>query len=148
MPFFSAGFVGNAAGLATSLKTNSRAAFQTLALLDDDLAKIPLDNGIVPASRTGRLLRTKISELSSLTKKAASKAFRHVSGGHHPTVGSQLVVQQWHQYELYRELPLHKLALTGLFDQQYLEEVGRGNVFPDRPTLGFLILLGNMPTRE
>ena len=146
-PFFDPTFVAAAMATPAHAKLNSRAAYRLLTEIDPELARRPLDTGVVPASVPATRLGGRLSDLRLDLGRVTKRLRRRLAGVGRPTLGSQTVAQQWHRLGLYRDLPLDRLARTGLFDTAGLERIGSGQWLPDRPTLGFLLLVAGLETR-
>jgi len=146
-PFFDPAFV--AAALATSCadKRNSRAAYQLLSALDPALARRPLADGVVPAAFPTSSIGAQLLDLQLNAARFATRLKRRLAKADKATLGSQTVAQQWHRLRLYEHLPLDGLARSGLFDPAGLARIASGEWLPDRPTLGFLLLVAGLETR-
>jgi hypothetical protein len=143
-PFFDDRVVDAAMALPPRAKLNSAVAYRLLSAIDDKLARLPLADGVVPAQVPTTPLGHAIENLRVDAGKAAARLGRVLRRSRRATLGSQTLTQQWHSLGLYRSLPLDRLARSGVFDERYLENVGRGAAAPDRPTLGLLELVASL----
>lgn len=135
-PFFDPDFVAAAMALRPAEKMGSRAAYRLLACLDSHLAEVPLDNGVIPA-RPGKTLGGTIA-------KVVAKLRQRLGGASRPTLGSGAIGALWHRHRLFERLDRDALASFGFFDARVLDAILRGEVVPDRATLGFLVLLSGV----
>jgi asparagine synthase (glutamine-hydrolysing) len=148
-PFFDPDFVAAAMAAPTSEKLNSRGAYRLLAEIDPKLARRPLDNGITPATAgTASPLAGRLADLRMDLDRVAKRVRRRLDGVGRATLGSQAVAQQWHSLALHKTLPMDRLARSGLFDPAALDRIAAGSWLPDRPTLGFLLLVAGLETRS
>jgi asparagine synthase (glutamine-hydrolysing) len=143
-PFFEAGFVQGAFGLRPEQKSGAQAAFRLLHRLDPELASIPLDSGLRPASVVDAPLQARIARARQFAKKAGNRAKRMMFRRSKATLGSASTLQLWHRHKLYEQLPRDQLLSTGLFSPSMLEKVASGEWLPDRPTLGFILMVAEI----
>jgi asparagine synthase (glutamine-hydrolysing) len=146
-PFFDPAFLAAAMALPCADKLNSKMAYELLMRLDASLARRPLDSGITPARAPRTRLGWRAADMKLNGKKVAARLGRRLRGGGRATLGSETVNQRWHRLALYERLPLHGLTRTGLFDESVLDKIGRGELTPDRPTLGFLMVMAGLVSR-
>lgn len=142
-PFFDPRFVNAAFALAPNRKTNSKAAFEALTILDPALADIPLDSGLRPSMVVKAPARAKLAEGRFVAKKALSRIGRRFRKASRATLGSETLIQQWHDNRLYARLPGEALHGLGLFDPKSLDQVLCGEWLPDRPTLGYILMVSS-----
>lgn len=135
-PFFDPAVVAAAMALPPAEKANSRAAYRLLATLDPSLAEIPLDNGVIPARPTRGLFLT--------GAKLFAKVRQRFGGRARATLGSPAVITLWHRQRLFERLDRQRLEGYGIFDRGTLDAVLRGELVPDRATLGFLVMLSGI----
>jgi asparagine synthase (glutamine-hydrolysing) len=148
-PFFDPDFVAAAMAAPAGDKLNSRGAYRLLAQIDPQLARRPLDNGIVPATAgAASPLAGHLADLRMDVDRVAKRVRRRLAGVGRATLGSQTVAQQWHGLALHKALPMDRLARSGLFDPAALDRLAAGTWLPDRPTLGFLLLVAGLETRS
>lgn len=143
-PFFDPDFVRGSLALPAHAKAHSRAAYALLTELDPQLAAMPLASGTVPANAPAGLPGQRIRGASSLIGKFARRLARRLGAGHHTTLGSEIVRQMWHEQELYRNLPIAELDRAGLFAREPLDRLASGRWLPDRPTLGFILMMAGL----
>lgn len=146
-PFFDPAFVAAAMATPAASKLNSRAAYRLLTEIDRGLAMRPLADGVIPANLPSSRLAGRLTDLHLDATRLVKRIRRRLAGADKPTLGSQTVAQQWHRLRLYEHLPMERLARTGLFDNAGLERISTGRWLPDRPTLGFLLLVAGLETR-
>lgn len=144
-PFFDPDFVAAAMATPSAEKLNSRVACGLLDDLDPDLARMPLAGGVVPAraASAGHL-----SDFWLDAQRVTGRLARRLKGRTRPTLGSQTVAQHWRRLGLHAELPVDRLARTGLFDVAALDAIASGSRLPSRPTLGFLLMMASLETRR
>jgi len=147
-PFFDSAVVDAAMATPAGEKLNSRAAYRLLCDLDMTLARRPLADGVVPASLPTTRLGQRLSDLRLDAGKALKRVRRKLAGAGRPTLGSQTVAQHWQRLGLHHRLPVDRLAGSGLFDTGALERIGSGQWLPDRPSLGFLLLVAGLEARS
>jgi len=147
-PFFDPAFVAAAAATPAADKLNSRAAYRLLTSIDPALAGVALADGVIPAAAPTSWLGRRLADARLDMSRISGRLRRRMAGQGRQTLGSLSVAQQWHGARLYEALPLDRLARTGLFDDAALERVGGGGWLPDRPTLGFLLMVAGMETRS
>jgi asparagine synthase (glutamine-hydrolysing) len=147
-PFFESEFVESAIGLSPALKINSRAAHAAVALLDPELAQIPLDSGVAPAAMASSGLRTRITELGLLFDKSRKRFARVAARQRSSTLGSTSAAGLWYRHRLFEKLPIAGLVSTGLFDREGLSKICNGEYLPDRPTLGFVLMMSELVEPE
>lgn len=143
-PFFDSRFVDAALSLDPKRKANSRAAMALLCELDPRLAGVPLDSGMRPSVMAGSPLRARLAEATHVATKIASRISRKLRGGQHATLGSAQISALWHRQGLYRRLPHDRLAATGILNEAALARLVSGQWTPDRPTLGFVLMLSGI----
>lgn len=146
-PFFDPDFVAAAMAVPAATKNNSHAAYALLARLDPALAAVPLDNGRAPAAFVGSPFRARFADARQTAKKVAERVRRKLGGGGKPTLGSESIAQLWHRHRLFERLPIDALAGTGLFDIAALDRLHNGSWLPDRPTLGFVLMMSGLVRR-
>ena len=146
-PFFDPAFVAAAAATPAADKLNSRAAYRLLADIDPALAGLPLADGVTPAAAPTSLLGRRLNDARLDLSRVSGRVRRRLAGQRRQTLGSHSVAQLWHSARLYEALPMDRLARTGLFDDAALARVGTGAWLPDRPTLGFLLMVAGMEAR-
>lgn len=146
-PFFDPDFVAAAMATPSADKLNSKAAYRLLVDLDPSLARLPLADGVTPAHAPATRLGGQVADLGLNSKKLMGRIARRLRGASHSTLGSETVNQRWHRLKLYERLPLHGLTSTGMFDEAALEKIGRGDLLPDRATLGFLLVMAGLVSR-
>lgn len=135
-PFFDPEVVAAAMALPASDKADSRAAYRLLVQLDPGLAALPLDNGIVPARPSGMLRRRAAGLLRKLGQR--------LGGGARATLGSSALIGLWHRHRLFERLDRDRLEAYGFLDRATLEAILRGEMVPDRATLGFVLMLSGI----
>lgn len=146
-PFFDEDVVAAALSLDGFDKKDSAAAYNMLVDIDLDLAKIALDNGIVPSAAVdGR--SAPLVGLARKGKKLAEKIARRLLGGSRSTLGSDHLVRRWHDLRLFESLPHEKLKQGGLISPAAVDEIIAGQRRLDRASLGFVILLAGLADRQ
>jgi asparagine synthase (glutamine-hydrolysing) len=146
-PFFDPAFVAAAAATPAADKLNSRAAYRLLTDIDPALARIPLADGVTPAAAPTSWVGRRLNDARLDLSRINGRVRRRLAGQRRQTLGSLSVAQLWHGARLFEALPLDRLARTGLFDEAALDRVVSGAWLPDRPTLGFLLMVAGMETR-
>jgi asparagine synthase (glutamine-hydrolysing) len=147
-PFLDPDFVTASLAVPARARSNSRAAFELLAALDPELAAIPLDSGLRPSLVVEAPLRAQLAEAGYIVDKAVARLKRSLKGGGRATLGSATVAQLWHRHRLFERLPGDSLLATGLFEPTALDALLTGRLLPDRPTLGFLLMMAELVRRE
>jgi hypothetical protein len=147
-PFFDTAFVTAAMATPAEDKLNSRAAYRLLSALDPELARRPLADGTVPSTAPHSRLAKRIADVKLDAGRVFKRLSGQMTGAHRRTLGSQTVAQHWHRLALYEHLPLERISRSGLINDQALERIASGRWLPDRPTLGFLLLVAALETRN
>lgn len=140
-PFFDPAFVEPALAMRADDKLYSRGAYRILAGLDRALASFPLDSGIRPLTLVEAPLQARFGEVAQFWKKAAAKVKGKLSRHRRAVLGSSTAATLWHRHGLYRRLPHSAMVSTGFFDSAALEDIVSGRWLPDRPTLGFVLMM-------
>lgn len=143
-PFFDVRVVEAAMALPPREKLNSAVAYRLLRDIDDNLARLPLADGVVPAKVPTTPLGHTINNIWMDAGKVTARLGRMLRRSRRPTLGSQTLTQTWHSLGLYRSLPFDRLTRSGVFDERYLEDVSHGAAIPDRATLGLLELVASL----
>jgi asparagine synthase (glutamine-hydrolysing) len=146
-PFFDTAFVAAAAASPAVDKLNSRAAYRLLTRIDPALAGVALADGATPGAAPTSWLGRRVDDARLDLSRISGRLRRRMAGQGRQTLGSLSVAQRWHGARLFETLPLDRLARAGIFDSAALERVGSGAWLPDRPTLGFLLMVAGMETR-
>jgi asparagine synthase (glutamine-hydrolysing) len=137
-PLLHPAFLAVARSLDPEEKRGSRFNARVLLDLDADLARVPLDTGIRPATLP---TRGPLRSSSDFARRAARKARQRVRRSGNPGVGvptvTGLLVRHW------RSNPdlLEPVAATGLVREQWLEEMLSGARRPSEATAAFLAIL-------
>ena len=147
-PFFDPGFVAAAMALPARDKANSAAAYRLLVELDPALASMPLDNGRVPAAVARSKLRARLDDTRRTALAVANRVRRKLLGETKATLGSEGICALWHRHRLFERLPAEALLRTGLFDEASIERLAKGEWLPDRPTLGFVLMMAGIVERK
>ena len=139
-PFFDEGFLAAAFALPSVAKRGSLAAYKMLAELDPELAATPLDNGIIPLQMLKGGSITVITNGVRKAMKATRKVAQRLRPSSTAVMGSDALLDKWHDLECYRKLDVAGLATLGLFSEDVLSQIASGARRADRATLGLLIL--------
>jgi asparagine synthase (glutamine-hydrolysing) len=146
-PFFDPTVVSIALGHKAAHRSNSMLAYRLLAALDPELAAIPLDSGVVPATSNRPWALRALSDADLTVRKASGRLFRTLSRHRRATLGSTSLLDRWSQLKMSALLPTDGLARLGILDPGVLESVAQGGRKLNRPTLGFLMNLSSMALR-
>lgn len=139
-PFFDERFLAAAMALPPDEKQGSFAAYRMLAALDPKLAEVPLDNGVVPIHMLqGRMLTALQGRLRKMMK-ATRKIGQRLRPASTAVLGSDALLEKWHDLGCFRTLDVAGLAKLGLFNEASLVQIISGARRADRATLGFLLL--------
>ncbi|MGC4155012.1 MAG: hypothetical protein QM628_18480 [Propionicimonas sp.] len=125
--------------LAPHDKQNSRFLGQLQVALDDELARIPLDDRPPPSvyARPGPVgfLRQRATKLGKLTRKVRQR----LEGSRRPPPGGAVVANRVTEYLTERPELLDPVRGLGLFDEEWLDGVTRGTVRPAPSSLALLV---------
>ena len=130
-PMFDRRFVELALAVAPDDKRDSLLLGRLMRHLDPDLARIPLDTGLVPARLGTRALSTTIANRTLTARKAARKVRQRLSRSRRPQLGaahmSDLVLTHWRATPdvcgpLYEMPWLNAAWLDGLIAGQHAAE--------------------------
>jgi asparagine synthase (glutamine-hydrolysing) len=134
-------FIELALAVAPAEKRDSLLLGRLMSRLDPELARIPLDSGLVPARLGQRNATTRLSLATVTARKAAGKVRQRLTHGRNPQLGAagmaQLVLAHWRAEpsaakELYDQPILDRGWLDGMFD---------GTRSPAPTTVAFLVNL-------
>jgi asparagine synthase (glutamine-hydrolysing) len=140
-PMFDRRFIELALAVAPAEKRDSLLLGRLMSRLDPELARIPLDSGLVPARLGQRNATTRLSLATVTARKAAGKVRQRLTHGRNPQLGAagmaQLVLAHWRAEpsaakELYDQPILDRGWLDGMFD---------GTRSPAPTTVAFLVNL-------
>jgi len=100
-PMFDRRFVELALAVAPEDKRDSRLLGRLLCQLDPELARIPLDSGLVPARLAYPSAATRLTTRAQIARKAARKVRQRLSGTRKPQFGAgtaaDLVLTHWRE---------------------------------------------------
>ena len=111
-----------------------------LAALDPKLAEVPLDNGVVPIHMLQGGMLTALQGRLRKMMKATRKIAQRLRPASTAVLGSDALLEKWHDLGCFRTLDVAGLAKLGLFDEASLVQITSGARRADRATLGFLLL--------
>lgn len=98
-PMFDRRFISLALAVAPSGKRDSILLGRLMDRLDPELARIPLDSGLIPARLGTRSVATRVAVASVTARKAAGKVRQKLTHGRRPQLGAPeaaaLVVAHW-----------------------------------------------------
>lgn len=147
-PFFGSDFIASALDVRLEEKANSLAAYRLLAALDPKLAAMPLDNGLRPAAMAGSRAVAHIHQAGYYAGKVAGRISRKLKRDTRATLGSQAISKLWRSHGLQDTLPKAALRDSGLFNVQQLDRILSGEWLPDRPTLGYVLMISALLNRR
>lgn len=137
-PLLHPAFLAAARSLTPADKRGSRFNARVLMELDADLARVPLDTGIRPATLPAR---GPLRSSSDFARRASRKVGQRIRRSGNPGVGvptlTDLLVRHWRANP---EL-LEPVAATGLVRGQWLDEMLSGAGRPAAATAAFLAIL-------
>ena len=139
-PFFDERFLAAAMAVPPAEKRGSSAAYRMLAALDPMLAEVPLDNGVVPIQMLKGGPIALIGGAVRKVAKALHKIAQRIRPASTAVMGSDALLEKWHDLGCYRTLDVAGLAKLGLFEEASLVQITSGARRADRATLGFLLL--------
>ncbi|MFF5288749.1 hypothetical protein [Paractinoplanes globisporus] len=140
-PMFDRRFIELALAVAPADKRDSLLLGRLMSRLDPELARIPLDSGLIPARLGQRNLATRVSLATVTARKATRKVRQRLTRGRNPQLGAtgmaELVLRHW------RAEPS---AAKGLYDHAILDKAWLDGVFdgtrtPAPTTVAFLVNL-------
>jgi asparagine synthase (glutamine-hydrolysing) len=143
-PLLHPDFVAIARACPPAVKRNSRLMAMVLARLDPELARMPLDSGVLPVRLAAPGVLGCARNAPFTGKKAMRKVHQRLSGLGRPGLGqpalSALVVEHW------RREPqlLTGIPATGLADAAWLDQLLDGRCAADPATVGYLANLAVM----
>lgn len=144
MPFFDQAFIAAALALPTGVRSNSQAAYRLLAALDPNLAEIPLDSDVVPATVLRPSLSNSISGSITHLGKFSRRLWQRINQQPRPVMGSAAVTAAWHHHRGWERLDFERLAALDLFNPAALELLQTGQLRPNRSELGFLLICNTL----
>ena len=140
-PMFDRRFVELALAVAPRDKRDSRLLGRLMTRLDPELARIPLDSGLVPARLAAPTAGTRLAVQTMLARKLVRKVRQRLTGGRRPQFGAaqtaELVVAHWRE---------HPESVAALYDipilrPQWLDGVLAGRIVAEPTTVAFLLNL-------
>lgn len=140
-PMFDRRFIELALAVAPSEKRDSLLLGRLMSRLDPELARMPLDSGLIPARLGRRDAATRLSLATVTARKVARKVRQRLTHGRNPQLGAagmaELVLAHWRAEPsaakaLYDQPVLDRAWLDGIFD---------GTRSPAATTVAFLVNL-------
>lgn len=140
-PFLDAGFLQAAMAAPPGLKRDSKLAFRVLARLAPELARLPLDTGVVPAAFAGDGVMPRLRNMGITARRILRRVKRRLHAKGVETLGSGMIVDNWARSGGWGNLDLAALAGSGVLDAAFLEKAAAEGAGLDRAGLGFVTLL-------
>jgi asparagine synthetase B (glutamine-hydrolysing) len=140
-PMFDRRFIELALAVAPADKRDSLLLGRLMTRLDPELARIPLDSGLVPARLGKRTMTTRLSIATVTARKASGKVRQRLTRARNPQLGAagmaDLVLAHW------RAQPSACRALYELpmLDRQWLDGLVAGTQPAAPTTVAFLVNL-------
>ncbi|WP_176731849.1 asparagine synthase-related protein [Micromonospora rhizosphaerae] len=140
-PMFDRRFIELALAVAPAAKRDSLLLGRLMSRLDQELARIPLDSGLVPARLGHRSVATRLAVGTATARKAAGKVRQRLTHAGKPQLGaarmSELVLAYW------RAQPSACRALYDLpvLDRKWLDGLLAGTQSGAATTVAFLVNL-------
>jgi asparagine synthase (glutamine-hydrolysing) len=140
-PMFDRRFIELALAVAPAEKRDSLLLGRLMSRLDPELARIPLDTGLVPARLGTRSVATRMTVAAATARKAAGKVRQRLTNARKPQLGAAevaaLVVAHW------RAEPGACGALrdSPVVDQRWLDGLLQGEHGAAATTVAFLVNL-------
>jgi asparagine synthase (glutamine-hydrolysing) len=140
-PMFDRRFIELALAVAPADKRDSLLLGRLMTRLDPELARLPLDSGLVPARLGTRDLATRVAIAAATARKATRKVRQRVTHGRRPQLGAaavaELVLAHW------RAQPSSCRALYDLpvLDRRWLDGLLAGSQSAAPTTVAFLVNL-------
>ena len=140
-PMFDRRFIELALAVAPADKRDSLLLGRLMTKLDPELARIPLDSGLIPARLGSRDLATRVSLATVTARKASRKIRQRLTRGRNPQLGAagmaELVLRHW------RADPSAAQALYEhkILDRAWLDGILDGTRAPAPTTVAFLVNL-------
>jgi asparagine synthetase B (glutamine-hydrolysing) len=140
-PMFDRRFIELALAVAPSEKRDSLLLGRLMSRLDPELARMPLDSGLIPARLGRRDAATRLSLATVTARKAARKVRQRLTHGRNPQLGAagmaELVLAHW------RAEPSAAKALYDqpILDRGWLDGVFDGSRSAAPTTVAFLVNL-------
>jgi asparagine synthase (glutamine-hydrolysing) len=149
-PMFDRRFIELALAVAPADKRDSLLLGRLMSRLDPELARIPLDSGLVPARLGRRSMATRVSIAAVTTRKATRKVHQRLVRARNPQLGAagmaDLVLAHWrHQPSACR--PLYDLPIL---NRRWLDGLVDGTRTAAPTTVAFLVnlLVATKPPAE
>lgn len=140
-PMFDRRFIELALAVNPADKRDSILLGRLMSRLDPELARIPLDSGLIPARLGTRSVATRVAVASVTARKAAGKIRQKLTHGRRPQLGAEgmaeLVVEHW------RSSPSSARALYDqpVLNSQWLDGLLAGTHNAAPTTVAFLVNL-------
>ncbi|MQW74795.1 hypothetical protein GHK92_02820 [Nocardioides sp. dk4132] len=134
--------------LAPADKRRSRFLARLQVALDPELASMPLDGRPAPASYAEPGPSAALQRARSRSAAARRKALQRVRGERRAPVGGPVLARQATAHLRGRPEVLEPLVATGVFREQWLDEVVSGGVDPDPATAALLVNLTVATSRQ
>jgi asparagine synthase (glutamine-hydrolysing) len=140
-PMFDRRFIELALAVAPADKRDSLLLGRLMTRLDPELARIPLDSGLIPARLGSRDLATRVSIATVTARKATRKIRQRLTRGRNPQLGAagmaELVLTHWRaEPSACQALYEHKIL-----DRAWLDGILDGTRTPAPTTVAFLVNL-------
>ncbi|GAA3457615.1 asparagine synthase-related protein [Dactylosporangium matsuzakiense] len=140
-PMFDRRFIELSLGVAPADKRDSLLLGRIMSRLDAELARIPLDTGLVPARLGTRSVATRVTVATATARKVAGKVRQRLTNARRPQLGaaevSDLVVEHWRS-DASVCAPLYDMPVV---DRQWLDGLLSGAHGAPATTVTFLVNL-------
>jgi asparagine synthase (glutamine-hydrolysing) len=140
-PMFDRRFIELALAVAPAGKRDSLLLGRLMSRLDPELARIPLDSGLVPARLGRRDLATRVSLAAVTARQVSRKVRQRLGNARNPQLGAagmaELVVAHW-RAQPSACAPLRELAVL---DEEWLDGLLAGRRTAAPTTVAFLVNL-------
>jgi asparagine synthase (glutamine-hydrolysing) len=141
VPFFHSDYTSWAMGLPVPGKKDSISFCRVLEFVDPNLASIPLDSTLLPATIAKGGIFTLIALAKIKQQKIRTKLYQRLAGKRRMNLGSAHFHDKLCRKEIVDILDWSKIYSTGLFDENALERLRLGIIPWGRTSLAYMICL-------
>ncbi|NLE98434.1 MAG: hypothetical protein GX596_10700, partial [Propionibacterium sp.] len=132
-------FVDVARRLAPRDKAGARFLARVQMALDDDLARLPLDDRPAPRAYANPGVGARFQTLRTKAGKLGAKSLQRLRGAHRPPAGGAVVAGKLAEYFHATGAALDPARDSGIFDERWLDGLSDGSVAPSPASLALLM---------